>query len=149
MLPLRADSAKPIEEEVVRLAPYVVEARSLADAGFTFKARFRYHMMWSGIKELIIVKVGPQSEAKKAGLSVGEKILQIRDVKVDGLGIDELRNEFETKAVDGKVTLLIQSKGSEETRTVVLQFTDAPRKKTASQSSEPTPTAVTTAAKQP
>jgi len=146
--PLRADSAKPNEDEIVKLTPYVVEARSLAGAGFKFKARFRHHMIGAGIKELIIVEVGPQSEAKKAGLAVGEKILQIRDVKVDGLGIKQLQNEFEIKAVEGKVTLLIQSKGSNETRTVVLQFT-GPLPKKAANSSTPTPTAATSAVKQP
>lgn len=123
-LSLRAEPTKPNQDEIVKLEPYVVKAKSLANAGFSFIAKFRYHMIWAGIKELIIVEVGPRSEAKKAGLAVGEKILQIRDVKVEGLGIRELRNEFETKAVDGKVTLLIQSKGSKETRTVVLQFTE-------------------------
>jgi S1-C subfamily serine protease len=123
-LPLRAESVKPSQDEIVVLEPYVVEAKSLANAGFAFIAKFRYHMIWAGIKELIIAEVGPRSEAKKAGLAVGEKILQIRDVKVNGLGIRALRKEFETKAVDGKVTLLIQSKDSKETRTVVLQFTE-------------------------
>jgi len=124
----RAESAKPNEDEIVKLTPFVVEARSLANAGFKFKAKFHHHIKGAGIKELIIVEVGPQSEAKKAGLAVGEKILQIRDVKVDGLGLEELRDEFVTKAVDGKITLLIQSKGSDETRTVVLQFPAPPKK---------------------
>jgi hypothetical protein len=122
-LPLQAKPAKPKDEEVVKLDPYVVEVRSLADAGFTIKAKFLNHLIGAGIKELIIVKVGPQSDAKKAGLSVGERILQIRDVKVEGLGIKELQEEFAAKAEDGKVTLLIQSKGSEETRTVELKLT--------------------------
>jgi hypothetical protein len=137
-LPLLAEPVKPSQDEIVKLKPYVVEAKSLANAGFTFIAKFRHHMIWAGIKELIIAEVGPRSEAKKAGLAVGEKILQIRDVKVDGLGIKELRNEFETKAVDGKITLLIQSKDSKETRTIVLQFTDPLPKTEPNQSPEPT-----------
>ncbi|MEO6002571.1 MAG: PDZ domain-containing protein [Opitutus sp.] len=123
LLPLHAKPAKTKEEEIVKLDPYVVEMKSLADAGFTIKAKFLNHLIGAGIKELIIVKVGPQSDAKKAGLAVGEKILQIRDVKVEGLGIKELQDEFAAKAVDGKVTLLVQSKGSDETRTVELPFT--------------------------
>ena len=126
---LRAGTAKPNDDGIVKLTPYVVEATSLANAGFKFKARFRYHLIGAGIKELIIVEVGPQSAAKKAGLAVGEKILQIRDVKVEGLGIKELQEEFETKAVDGKVPLLIESKNSNETRTVVLQLTNLVPKK--------------------
>src|SRR3954470_18795086 len=82
LLSLRAESAKPKQDDIVKLDPYVVEASSLADAGFTIKARFLNHLIGAGIKELVIVKVGPQAEAKKAFLSVGEKILQIRDVKV-------------------------------------------------------------------
>jgi hypothetical protein len=137
-LPLRAESEKSDESEIVKLEPYVVEAKSLADAGFTFKARFRHHMIWAGIKELTIVKVGPHSEAKKAGLAVGERILEIRDVKVEGLGLKELQDLFEAKAADGKVTLLVQSRGSEDTRTVVLRFTDALKK--AAQPEQPTST---------
>ena len=148
LLPLHADSAKPHEEEIVKLSPYVIEATSLADAGFKFKARFHNHMISAGIKELIIVEVGPMSEAKKAGLAVGEKILQIGDVKVDGLGIEELGVEFETKSVDGKVTLLIQSKGSDKTRTVVPKITDH-SKKSPNQSSEPTPKPGKSEAQQP
>ena len=129
MFPLRALSAKSDKEDVVKLDPYVVETRSLANAGFRFKARFHHHLQGAGIKDLTIVEVGPQSQAKKAGLAVGEKILQIRDVKVEGLAIEELQSQFETKAVDGKVPLLIQSRGSDETRTVVLQFSDPSRKK--------------------
>jgi len=120
--PLCADSAKTKEDEVVVLPPFDVKAQSLADTRFRFKARFRDHMIGAGIKELIIVEVGPQSEAKKAGLAVGDRILQIQDVKVEGLGLKELQNEFATKAVDGKVSLLIQSKGSDETRTVILKY---------------------------
>ena len=131
MFPLRALSAKSDKEDVVKLDPYVVETRSLANAGFRFKAKFHHHLQGAGIKELTIVEVGPQSQAKKAGLAVGEKILQIRDVKVEGLGLEELQSQFETKAVDGKVPLLIQSKKSDETRTVVLQFSDPNRKKSA------------------
>ena len=120
--PLRADSDKTKEDEVVVLPPFAVKGHSLADFRFKFKARFRDHMIGAGIKDLIIVEVGPQSEAKKAGLAVGDRILQIRDVKVEGLGLKELQNEFATKAVDGKVPLLIQSKGSDETRTVILKY---------------------------
>ena len=123
LLPLHAKPAKTKEDEIVKLDPYVVEMKSLADAGFTIKAKFLNHLIGAGIKELVIVKVGPQSDAKKAGLAVGEKILQIRDVKVEGLGIKELQDEFAAKAADGKVILLIQSKGSEETRTVELKLT--------------------------
>src|SRR6266540_4196072 len=39
LLPVRADSARPNEDETVKLTPYVVEAKSLANAGFTFKAK--------------------------------------------------------------------------------------------------------------
>lgn len=127
-LPLDAASAKPDKEDVVKLDPYVVETRSLANAGFRFKAKFRPHFIGEGIKELIIVEVGPQSQAKKAGLAVGERILQIRDVKVEGLGLEELQNEFRTQSADGKVPLLVQAKGSSETRTVVLQFPDTRKK---------------------
>jgi S1-C subfamily serine protease len=126
---LHATPAKPDKAEIVKLEPFVVESTSLANAGFRFKARFHHHLIEAGIRELVIVEVGPQSEAKKAGLAVGEKILQIRDVKVEGLGLEELQNEFQTKAEDGKVPLLIQSKGSDETRTVVLQFKHSPPKK--------------------
>jgi S1-C subfamily serine protease len=125
LLSLHAESAKSKQDDIVKLDPYVVEASSLADAGFTIKARFLNHLIGAGIKELVVAKVGPQSEAKKAGLSVGEKILQIRDVKVEGLGLKELQEQFATKAVNGKVTLLVQAKNSEETRTVELQFTKA------------------------
>ncbi|MEO7597971.1 MAG: PDZ domain-containing protein [Opitutus sp.] len=128
---MRAASPKPNEDGIVKLDPYVVETKSLANAGFRFKAKFHHHLKGAGIKELTIVEVGPQSQAKKAGLAVGEKILQIRDVKVEGLAIEELQNEFETTAVDGKVPLLIQARGSDETRTVVLQFSDPLRKKSA------------------
>jgi C-terminal processing protease CtpA/Prc len=122
---------------VVNLPPYVIEAKSLADSGFKFKARFRDHMIGAGIRELVIVEVGPQSEAKKAGLAVGDRILQIRDVKVEGLGLKELQDEFATKAVDGKVPLLIQSRGSDETRTVMLKFADLVPKKAVNKSPEP------------
>jgi C-terminal processing protease CtpA/Prc len=115
---------KTDEEEVVKMDPVVVEASSLASAGFKFKARFRHNLVGTGIRELVIVEVGPQSAAKRAGLSVGEKILQIRDVKVEGLGLKELQEEFASKAVNGKVTLLIEAKGSTETRTVDLQFSN-------------------------
>jgi predicted metalloprotease with PDZ domain len=132
-LSLHAEQAKPKQDDVVKLDPFVVEASSLADAGFTIKARFLNHLIGAGIKELVIVKVGPQSEAKKAGLSVGEKILQIRDVKVEGLGLKELQEQFATKAVKGKVTLLVQAKNSGETRTVELQFTKASSVKAAAE----------------
>ncbi len=145
--PLRANSAKSNEDEIVKLPPYVVETKTLANAGFTLKAKFR--LIGTGIKELVIVEVGPRSEAKKAGLSIGEKILQIRDVKVEGLGLEELQKEFEAEAVDGKVPLLIQAKGSNKTRTVVLQFTDHAQKVPTQASSEPKPTASTSTAKQP
>ena len=130
-LPLRAGSAKAQDDKVVTLPPYVIEAKSLADAGFKFKARFHNHMIGAGITELIIVEVGPQSEAKKAGLAVGDRILQIRDVKVEGLGLAELQHEFASKAVDGKVSLLIQSKGSDETHRVTLKFAHVSSKKAA------------------
>jgi S1-C subfamily serine protease len=138
LLSFGAESAKPKSDDIVKLDPYVVEASSLADAGFSIKARFLNHLTGGGIKELIIVKVGPQSEAKKAGLAVGEKILQIRDVKVEGLNLKELQDEFAAKAVNGKVTLLVQSRNSEETRTVELQFTKAsPLKEATPPSPEP------------
>lgn len=133
LLSLSAKTAKPDPDEVVRMDPVVVEATSLASAGFKFKARFRHNLVGTGIRELVIVEVGPQSAAKKAGLSVGEKILQIRDVKVEGLGIKELQDEFAAKAVNGKVSLLVEARGSTETRTVELQFpnqhlpSDAPK----------------------
>lgn len=136
LLSLRAEPAKPKQEDIVKLDPYVIEATSLADAGFTIKARFLNHLIGAGIKELVIVKVGPQSEAKKAGLSVGEKIIQIRDVKVEGLGLKELQEQFATKAVKGKVTLLVQARNSDETRTVELQFSKAPAVK---EPTEPSP----------
>jgi len=140
LLSLHAEPAKPKQDDIVKMDPYVVEAKSLADAGFTIKARFLNHLIGAGIKELIIVRVGPQSEAKKAGLAVGEKILQIRDVKVEGLGLKELQDEFAAKAVNGKVTLLVQSKGSDETRTVELQFTKAAMLNSPNQpSAEPKP----------
>jgi predicted metalloprotease with PDZ domain len=125
-LALRADPAKPSEEETIRLKPYVIEEKSLANTGFSFKAKFRHHMLWAGIKELIITQVESRSYAKKAGLEVGEKIIQIRDVKVEGLGLKELQREFETKSVNGKITLLIQAKDSNTTRTVELQFNEPP-----------------------
>jgi predicted metalloprotease with PDZ domain len=121
-----ADSGKPSENEVVKLQPCVVKAKSLKDAGFGFKAKFRHHMIWAGIKELVIFEVGPRSDAKMAGLEVGEKIIQIRDVKVDGLGIKELLKQFEMPSETGKVLLLIQAKDSGKTRTVELQFHEAP-----------------------
>ena len=127
-LPLSAASDKGEKDDIVKMDPYVVETRSLANAGFRFKAKLHHHLDGAGIKELTIVEVGPQSQAKKAGLAVGEKILQIRDVKVEGLDLQELQHQFETKAVDGKVPLLIQAKGSQATRTVVLQFSHANRK---------------------
>jgi hypothetical protein len=121
-----APGAEPLKpsDEVVLMKPYVVEEKSLANAGFAFKARFRHHMIWAGVKELIIVNVGPRSEAKKAGLEVGEKIIQIRDMKVDGLGIKALQNEFEKKSENGKIPLIIQAKDSEKTRLVELQFSE-------------------------
>lgn len=125
-VPLCAKPAKTEDNEVVKMDPVVVEASSLSDAGFKFKAKFRPHFIGTGIRELVVVEVGPQSTAKKAGLAVGDRILQIRDVKVEGLGIQELQHEFETKAVDGKVTLLVKSKGSTEPRNVELQFTKSP-----------------------
>ena len=118
-----AEPPKP-SDEVVLMKPYVVEEKSLAKAGFGFKATFRHHMIWAGVKELIIVNVGPRSAAKKAGLEVGEKIIQIREVKVDGLGIKALQKEFEKKSENGKIPLIIQSKDSEKTRLVELQFGD-------------------------
>lgn len=128
-LPLRADSAKAKGDDVVTLPPYAIEAKSRADARFEWKARFHDHMIGAGIRELIISRVGPQSEAKKAGLVVGDRILQIWDVKVEGLGLQELLDEIATKAVDGKVSLLIQSKGSDKPRTVMLKSADLVPKK--------------------
>ena len=120
---LGAEPPKP-GDEVVLMKPYVVEERSLAKAGFGFRATFRHHMIWAGVKELIIVNVGPRSEAKKAGLEVGEKIIQIREVKVDGLGIKALQKEFEKKSENGRIPLIIQAKDSEKTRLVELQFSE-------------------------
>ena len=119
-----AFAATPLKagDEVVLMKPYVVEERSLAKAGFGFQAKFRHHLIWAGVKELVIVNVGPHSAAKKAGLAVGEKIIQIREVKVDGLSIKALQKEWEKKSVDGKIPLVIQAKDSEQTRTVELQF---------------------------
>jgi C-terminal processing protease CtpA/Prc len=121
-----ADSEKPSESDVVKLQPCVVKAKSLKDAGFGFKAKFRHHMIWAGIKELVIFEVGPRSDAKIAGLEVGEKIIQVRDVKVDGLSIKELKKQFEMPSETGKVLLVIQAKDSAKTRTVELQFHEAP-----------------------
>ncbi len=106
------------------MAPYVVKGKSLAQSGFGFKATFRHHLIWAGIKELMIVNVEPRSAAKKAGLEVGEKILQIRDVKVDGLGIGELKREFERPSANGMIRLTIQAKDSAATRIVELQFSE-------------------------
>jgi predicted metalloprotease with PDZ domain len=119
-----ADPAEPSESKVVKMEPYVVRAKSLAQAGFAFKAKFRHHMIWAGIKELIIVTVEPRSAAKKAGLEVGEKIIQIRDAKVDGMGIRELIREFEKPSANGMISLTIQSKDSGATRVMQLQFHD-------------------------
>jgi hypothetical protein len=116
-----ADSSKP-GDEVVVMKPYVVEEKSLAKAGFGLQAKFRHHLIWAGVKEIVVIKVEPRSAAKKAGLEVGEKIIQIRDVKVDGLGIKALQKEFEKKSVDGKIPLVIQAKDSAQTRMVELQF---------------------------
>ena len=121
-----AGSEKPSESEVVKLQPCVVKAKSLKDAGFGFKAKFRHHMIWAGIKELVIFEVGPRSDAKIAGLEVGEKIIQVRDVKVDGLSIKELQKQFEMPSETGKILLVIQAKDSKKARTVELQFHEAP-----------------------
>ena len=43
-------------------------------------------------------------------------------MKVDGLGIKALQKEFEKKSENGKIPLIIQSKDSEKTRLVELQF---------------------------
>jgi predicted metalloprotease with PDZ domain len=106
------------------MEPYVVKAKSLAQAGFGFKATFRHHLIWAGIKELTIVIVEPRSAAKKAGLEVGEKIIQIRDVKVEGLGIGELKREFEKPSANGMIPLTIRVKDSDATRVVELQFSE-------------------------
>jgi C-terminal processing protease CtpA/Prc len=123
-LSLDADPAKPSEREVVKMEPFVVKGKSFAQSGFGFKATFRHHLIWAGIKELIIVTVEPRSAAKKAGLEVGEKILQIRDVKVDGLGIGELKREFEKPSANGMISLTIQAKDSGATKVVELQFSE-------------------------
>ncbi len=117
-----ANRQKPNEAEVVKLQPCVVMAKSLANADFSFVAKFRYHLIWAGIKELVIIRVGKNSDAKKAGLAVGEKIIQIREVKVEGMGLKELQREFEMKTETGKVQLVIQAKDSTKTRIVELQF---------------------------
>lgn len=118
-----ADAQKP-HDDVVILKPYVVEAKSLAHTGFEFLAKFRYHLITAGIKELIITKVESRSVAKKAGLEVGEKIIQVWDMKVEGLKIKELKKLFERKTEDGKIPLTIQSKDSGVIRKVVLQWSE-------------------------
>jgi predicted metalloprotease with PDZ domain len=148
ILPFACHAKSESQDEPVKLAPFVIKAKSLKDAGFGFKAKFRHHMIWAGIKELVIFEVGPRSDAQKAGLEVGEKIIQIRDVKVDGLGIKELQKQFEMPSETGKVLLLIQAKDSGKTRTVELQFHEAPSTEP-NQALVPTPASVTPAADAP
>ena len=77
--------------------------------------------VFSGIKTLVVTKVGEDSPAAKAGIEKGAKIIQIRDTLVDGLNIKRLQKVLTEKSKEG-IPLLIIPKGSEEKRQVVLEF---------------------------
>jgi C-terminal processing protease CtpA/Prc len=108
--------------EPIKMSPVVVEEKSLAGSGFGFKARFRYHMIWSGVKELVIVTVEPSSAARKAGLMVGEKIVCIWDTPVEGLKISELEALFKRPSQNGAIPLVIAAKDSGQQRSIELRF---------------------------
>jgi C-terminal processing protease CtpA/Prc len=104
------------------MRPVIVEEKSLAGSGFGFKAQFRYHMIWSGIRKLVIVAVEPRSAARKAGLMVGDKIVRIWNTPVDGLKISQLEALFKRRSENGIIPLVVEGKDSALQRSVELRF---------------------------
>jgi predicted metalloprotease with PDZ domain len=130
-----SDAPQVMRDEPVVLKPYVVHDKMFAEAGFIINARARKGSKAAtgvvGIESFLIVisKPDPRTIAGRAGLKNGDKIIQIGEVKVDGLSFREFTEEFAKRRARLLVPLVISPKGSGELRSVVLDFGAPPEER--------------------
>jgi predicted metalloprotease with PDZ domain len=123
-----SDAPQVMRDEPVVLKPYVVRDKLFEEAGFIINAKARKGSKAAtgvvGIESFVIVisKPDPRTIAGRAGLKNGDQIIQIGDVKVDGLSFREFTEEFARRRARLVIPLVISPKGSGEVRSVVLDF---------------------------
>ncbi len=124
MAALDESSGGAKDKGVVELPPFVVEASSQA----RLKINFRYHMIWSGLKNFTFTEV--TASWAKAGIRVGDRVIGIDGKPTEGMRLRDfgawLREKLNPlkskKTSEVPIVFAIQSIGSNTTRSVKLML---------------------------
>jgi hypothetical protein len=125
-----ADAVPAAAEKPVMLAPLVVSAQSLREMNFhlTINRKPRIKgVKLRGIEEPIFSQVDSKSIAALAGIQVGDRLVQIGELKLDGVSIEQFEEKFKQRT-EGKLLLVIRTRDFGVLRPVELNFRPPPPK---------------------